>query len=580
MDEEITNPPEDSRLSTAGTPTPAVPSRAVVWTVGIASAVGLFLAFPPCGWWLLAWLAPAGWIWLCTVPVSSPRRFFGMLYVCGCTHWLLVIHWIRLPHFSAYFGWIVLSAYLGIYVPLFVFTVRRLVNRWRCPLWLAAPVAWGGWELARGYLFTGFSMALLGHTLWRQPIWIQGAAWAGAYGVGMAMVLAIGIVVQSLSAAQGASRRVRVVGVLAAASVVLGMGLFGAQMMPSPDAADPDKCINVALIQGSRDTTFSEADDPRETLRHYREWTRAVLEKEPQVDLIVWPESVHTVPWIDSMGEVRPPAEFEGSEAEYQEWAQMSADIAAWEAAWFARQFGVPALVGCAALEIDGGELRRYNRALWLDAQGSVAGAYDKMHPVMFGEYVPLGNVFPFLYRLTPMGNGLTSGVGPLAVRVKNVTLSPSICYENTVPHLIRRQARMLADAGEPPDVLVTLSNDGWFWGSSELDLHLACGVFRAVELRRPVLIAANTGFSAWIDARGVIRQEGPRRETGYVMARVGPACAASPQAIPKTPTRKERSWYWRWGDAVPSVALLISLVAMVPRFGSSGPRSAAGEQR
>ena len=80
------------------------------------------------------------------------------------------------------------------------------------------------------------------------------------------------------------------------------------------------------------------------------------------------------------------------------------------------------------------------------------------------------------------------------------------------MPHLIRHQVLELRERGEEPDVLVNLTNDGWFWGSSELDLHFMCGVFRAVECRKPLLIAANTGFSAWIDADGRVRKQGPRR--------------------------------------------------------------------
>ena len=66
---------------------------------------------------------------------------------------------------------------------------------------------------------------------------------------------------------------------------------------------------------------------------------------------------------------------------------------------------------------------------------------------------------------------------------------------------MIRAQVAQLRDEVQEPDVLVNLTNDGWFWGSSELDMHLACAVFRAVECRKPFLIAANTGFSAWIDS-------------------------------------------------------------------------------
>ncbi len=67
----------------------------------------------------------------------------------------------------------------------------------------------------------------------------------------------------------------------------------------------------------------------------------------------------------------------------------------------------------------------------------------------------------------------------------------------------------------------MNLTNDGWFWGSSELDLHLMCGVFRAVECRKPMAIAANTGFSAVIDGDGRILFQGPRRDTDVVVADV-----------------------------------------------------------
>ena len=106
----------------------------------------------------------------------------------------------------------------------------------------------------------------------------------------------------------------------------------------------------------------------------------------------------------------------------------------------------------------------------------------------------------------------------------KGIRLSPSICYENVLPQVIRRQFLGGKKGGRYPDVLVTLTNDGWFWGSSALDLHLICGVFRAVETQRPMIIAANTGFSAWIGPNGRILAKGPRQETGYLLAEITPA--------------------------------------------------------
>ncbi len=141
----------------------------------------------------------------------------------------------------------------------------------------------------------------------------------------------------------------------------------------------------------------------------------------------------------------------------------------------------------------------------------------------MFGEYAPGGKLFPWIYDLMPISAGLTPGDRPEVFTVGKLKLSPSICYENTVPHLIRRQVAQLRAEGHEPDVLITLSNDGWFRGSAELDMHLACGQFRAIELRKPALVAANTGLSAHINGNGRLLQKGPRRRTQVIMADVQP---------------------------------------------------------
>ena len=73
--------------------------------------------------------------------------------------------------------------------------------------------------------------------------------------------------------------------------------------------------------------------------------------------------------------------------------------------------------------------------------------------------------------------------------------IAPNICYETVLSHVIRDQINALKAGGQPPNVLVNLTNDGWFWGSSELDMHLACGVFRAVECRMPLVDRGQHGL-------------------------------------------------------------------------------------
>ena len=156
-----------------------------------------------------------------------------------------------------------------------------------------------------------------------------------------------------------------------------------------------------------------------------------------------------------------------------------------------------------------------------MNPSGEVKQRYFKMHRVMFGEYIPLGDWLPWIYSLTPMSSGLTAGERPETFVVNQVTFAPNICFESTVPHLIRGQLKELTNQDRRPDVMVNVTNDGWFWGSSILDLHFACGVFRAVENGRPHLIAANPGISGWVDAKGRLLHKSPRRERDVIIAEV-----------------------------------------------------------
>jgi apolipoprotein N-acyltransferase len=103
------------------------------------------------------------------------------------------------------------------------------------------------------------------------------------------------------------------------------------------------------------------------------------------------------------------------------------------------------------------------------------------------------------------------------------------------IPHVTRRQANALVGGSVPPDVLINMTNDAWYWGSNELDQHLACGVFRAVETRKPLVIAANGGISAWIDNTGRVRAQSPRQKPDVIVADVEVA------HVP--------SWYMELGD-------------------------------
>jgi apolipoprotein N-acyltransferase len=104
--------------------------------------------------------------------------------------------------------------------------------------------------------------------------------------------------------------------------------------------------------------------------------------------------------------------------------------------------------------------------------------------------------------------------------------------------------------------VLVNITHDGWFWGSSILDLQFACAVFRAVELRRSMLVAANAGISAVVDASGRIVSRGPRQGEATLVARIEDGGG--------------ESWYLVWGDLPAWLCLLASIGITLPFWPSS----------
>jgi apolipoprotein N-acyltransferase len=484
-----------------------------------------------------------------------------------------------------------LGAYLGIYPTLWVALARMAVHRCRVPLVLAAPLVWIGLELVRGHALTGFSMALLGHTQIPWLSLIQIADLAGAYAVSFLVMFGAACLFRCLPrsgvsslgtpAQVGRERERRVwtvwpaVVFAAVLAVVVSYGVR--QLRTSPNADRP--ALRAALIQASFDTIF-DADPERaaETFLRYRQLSLDAVHQHPDLDLIVWPESAFTgtvgEPLVE--GDVQPPPELALAPDEYvralHEWtAQFQAKVRG-----TARKMndagdrgtgrsGVSLLVGADSQRVSGVRTERYNSALLIDPAGEIAGRYYKMHLVAFGEYVPFAETFPWLYRVQPIPYSLTAGRQPEVFRVAGLRIAPSICFESTVPHLIRRQLATLEAQGENPDVLVNVTNDGWFWGSGILDLHLACAVFRAVEFRRPFLVAANTGLSAQIDANGRIVARGPRRAEQVLVAEVR--------------VDHRGSWYQWVGDLPAGLCVLFCVVVAIVGLTTRRLPANAGER-
>ncbi len=182
--------------------------------------------------------------------------------------------------------------------------------------------------------------------------------------------------------------------------------------------------------------------------------------------------------------------------------------IAAWT--------GIPLIFGAPWYDPAGGG-KFYNSVFHVDGKGVLAGRYDKRRLVPFGEYIPLRKALFFVQKLTVGAEDFSSGTAPSMFVVEGARVSASICYEAIFPGILRDAVRQGAT------VLVNVTNDAWFGDTVAPHQHLAMARMRCVELRRPMLRAANSGISAFIDSGGGIVASAALFRRAVLVAEVHP---------------------------------------------------------
>lgn len=483
------------------------------------SALLTWAAFTPLDWGPLGWICFVPLLWL--VRIERPtRRMLLMTYVGGLAYWTVTLQWMRLGDPAMYPAWLALAAYLACYWPLFVGLSRVAVHRFGAPFVVAIPVLWVGLEYLRSHLLTGFSWYMLGHTQYRWSEIVQVSDLVGGYGVSFLVMMSNACIAFLVPAsvyrrfgliradgiaplnAGGLRPRFVAVGVTMAA-VLCAWGYGTVRRSQESMPLGP----RVALIQGNYTTSLKQ--DPAvwgQIFSTHRYLTGAVVRHQP--DVIVWPETMFRYPLLQAdrtlsdaeLSEIHP-------EIPVEQWRR-------WDVQRILEQMSAEANAGL-VIGIDAHTATKegyghYNSAVYVHPEEGISGRYDKIHRVPFGEYIPLKKELPFLAAMTPFRGdfGIHAGRQVHLFRHGDWRFLPLICFEDTVPHLVRR---MVAEGEEfangQIDCLVNLTNDGWFHGSSELDQHLITAQFRCIETRTPMVRAVNTGISAIIDGDGVVRE-------------------------------------------------------------------------
>jgi apolipoprotein N-acyltransferase len=451
--------------------------------LAILSGVMLTAAFPP---GKTPWVA-----WFALVPLlislkDEPfRRAFRLGFIAGLSHNVTLIYWVAIvmgKYGNLAFPWnlgplLLLCLYLALFPALFagLLGFRRLDSH--RPLF--AAFLWVALEYLRSKALSGFPWCLLGYTQYENGLLIQLTDLTGVYGLSFLIVLANTVLFQLLTLFK-IKRQIWMWGYTFGTALLIVLSLlYGHRKLdeppPSSDSAKSNKALRCVVIQPSIDQSVKwDPSFQTETMSRFERLTKSTFDFSP--DLIVWPETA--VPFFFQDGP-----------------ALVKTIFSLVEESKAALIFGSP------AYGRDGRQLRYYNRAYLLRPDTRTIQYYDKVHLVPFGEYVPLKGLLGFINRLVPAAGDFAPGdrIAPMAL--KKASGGVLICFEAIFPEISRAMVRKGAD------VLVNLTNDAWFGVSSAPYQHLSMSVLRAVENRRPLIRAANTGISAIIDSRGRIRQ-------------------------------------------------------------------------
>jgi apolipoprotein N-acyltransferase len=497
--------------------------------LAVLSGFLLTLSFPKAG---VSWLA-----WVALLPLLaalrnlSPKNGFYLGLCAGLAHYLTLVYWLaytmstygHLPLYASVPILLLLSAYLALYVAIFSLSLTCF----RRPVFLVGimPCVWVSLEYIRSFLFTGFPWELIGYTQFNVLHLIQISDIFGVYGVSFCIVLSNAAILLAYLCVTGKHwQETKIKARLAAGSVgtlalifcfVWFYGNWRIQSIQKLISHSPS--IKAAIVQGNIDQAkkWDPAFQLASTVKYI---DLSLLTKKHTPDLVVWPETATPFYFLHN--------------ARLSEMVKKGV-----------HDTGTDFLIGSPSFNLGENRVEYYNSAYLIGPEGNVYGRYDKAHLVPFGEYIPFKKWLPFLGKMVEGVGDFNPGKKGHTIKWRNLRLGIQICYEIIFPNLSRAMVKNHAS------VLINITNDAWYGRSSAPHQHFSMTVLRAVENRRSIIRAANTGISGFIDPCGKVMAATPLFEDATITRSV--------------PVIEETTFYSRFGDLFAMACLGITLIAV-----------------
>lgn len=489
------------------------------FTIGILAAAisGLLLAFSICypGIWQLSWFALVPALMVCRG--KTPRICAGLWMIVGLVYYSILLWWVKI---FGYEPWIALTIFQALYYALFGVALGVL-NRKNVGLWmlLLAPAAWAAMQWLRTFGMFGFTWGSLAHIQAASTFAVRPAVW-GPWILEFLVFQFNFVLVYSISrdaCSTSAMRR------YAAALCLLALGFFWFTALPYVKDDPGGKEFSSVVVQGNEPQDVEVTDGYlRDVYGLYSSLSEIVVLSKPC--LVVWPETTL-------------PADFTNTGYEH-----MVQDLAVSTESCY--------VIGAYSPTGIPNESRLRNSAYVIDSDGETKGIYSKVRLVPFGEFVPWRELLkPVLKSFPVRFTDVMQGTGREIINTSAGRIGIMICFESVFPDISRQE---VADGA---NVLVIITNDGWFGHTQAAYQHLLLARLRAVETDRPIVRAAATGMSALISHTGEV-EDSAGIYTSSVLKRT-------------VRTRETKTPYVVLGDAsaylFATVSLLGIIVALYP---------------
>lgn len=529
--------------------------KAIDIMMAIASGILLVLSFPPFDLYLFSWIAILPLL-ISLYGKGIKRAFFlgllsGFVYFSGTIFWVFnpLYFYGNIPLIVSIILVIALCVYLSLYVGVFSILFNYLLGRSRFPALFLAPTLWVTLEFLRTYALTGFPWSILGYSQYKFLALIQVSDITGVYGISFLIAAVNGAIFDMLIL----PKRQMEMPLFERWPTAVGLILLGAGIIVSfaygiwrLSISEGNHTIRAVVIQGNVeqdkkwDTRFQ-----REIIETYKELSKGAALRSPS--LIVWPETA--VPFVFGHDKelTQELIEFQKTLGIHLIFGGVTIKGSPKNTPSEARDF-----LGLKGVQDNGYQLA--NSSILLSPDGMVLSIYDKIHLVPYGEYVPLQRLFPFVKKLVVAVGDFSPGKEYTVMQTPFARIGNLICYEIIFPGLVRKFVHRGAD------LLVTITNDAWFgrWGAPYQ--HFSMAVLRAVENRVPVVRAANTGVSGFIDAKGRIK----RKSDIFVKAVL---------TEDLTVGAFKKSFYSRYGDLFAFLCIISSILLVANNIPSRSKR-------